>query len=124
MTMDPGERIADGTRIAALWAANLLAPVALLASLQVSYMFADRACTTGDMLPVHLTALAGMLLALAGAGIGWREWRRRGGSAAGEGGGPEGRSRFLAVVGLGNSALAALVIAAQWSATLFFHPCQ
>ena len=124
MTMDLGTRVADGTRIGALWAANLLGPVAVLASLQVSYMFADRACQTGDMLPVHLTALTALLAAVLGGTIGWREWHRWGASPAGEDGGPEGRSRFLALAGLVNSGLGALLIAAQWSATLFFHPCQ
>lgn len=124
MTIDPNERVADGTGIAAQWVANLMAPVAVLATLQVCYMFVDRACPAGDMLPVHLTALAGVALSLLGAAIGWREWRRWGGAPAGEDGGSEGRSRFLAVTGLANSALAALVIAALWSATLFFHPCQ
>jgi hypothetical protein len=43
---------------------------------------------------------------------------------AGEEDGREGRSRFLALLGMLVSAEAALAIAAQWSATLFFHPCQ
>ena len=123
MTMDPEVRVADGTGIAARTVANLMAPAAVLATLQVCYMFVDRACPAGDMLPVHPTALAGVALSLPGAAIGWREWRRWGGAPAGEDGGAEGRSRFLAVTGLANSALP-LVIAALWSATLFFHPCQ
>lgn len=124
MTVDTDARVADGTRIGALWAANLLGPLAVLACLEVSYMFADRACPTGDMLPVHLTALVGVLVASLGAAIGWREWRLWGAGHAGDDGGPEGRSRFLAMTGLLVSGVAALVIVAQWSATLFFHPCQ
>ena len=124
MTIDPSARVGDGTGIAAQWVANLMAPLAALATLQVCYMFVDRACPDGDMLPVHLTALVGVALSLLGAAIGWREWRRRGGAPAGEDGGSEGRSRFLAVTGVANSALAALIITALWSATLFFHPCQ
>lgn len=124
MTADTGTRIADGTRIGALWAANLLGPLAVLAGLEISYMFADRACPTGDMLPVHLTALGSLLVALLGGAIGWREWRRWGAGPAGDEGGREGRSRFLALLGLMVSAVAALLIAAQWSATLFLHPCQ
>jgi hypothetical protein len=117
-------RIADGTRIGALWAANLLGPAAVLATLQVSYMLADRACPTGDMLPVHLTSLAGVLVALLGGAIGWREWRRWAARHAGEDGGRAGRSLFLSLLGLLTSGVAALVIVAQWSANLFFHPCQ
>jgi hypothetical protein len=124
MTMDTGDRAPDGTPIGSLWAANLLSPLAVLASLQVSYMFTDRACPSGDMLPVHLTSLAGVLLCLLGAAIGWREWRRRRAILADEDGGPEGRSRFLALTGLGASLLGALFISAEWSAALFFRPCQ
>ncbi|HEX6104910.1 MAG TPA: hypothetical protein VFZ26_04960 [Gemmatimonadales bacterium] len=43
---------------------------------------------------------------------------------AGEDGGPEGRSRFLALLGLLTAPLFAMVIVAQWSASLFLHPCQ
>ncbi len=124
MTVDAGGRIADGTRIGALWAAILLGPFAVLAGLEVGYIFADRACRTGDVLPVHLTALAAFLLSLYAAALGWREWRRWGGAHAGDEGGAEGRSRFLALLGLLTGGFAALLVLAQWSATLFFHPCQ
>jgi hypothetical protein len=124
MTTETGAPLADGTRIGALWTAVLLGPLAALAGLEIAYILADRACTTGDMVPVHLTWLASLLAALLGGALGWREWRRWGGGHAGEDGGREGRSRFLAVLGMLVSALAALAIAAQWSANLFFHPCQ
>src|SRR5687767_5429898 len=124
MTAETGTRIADGTRIGALWAANLIGPAAALAGLEVAYLLTDRACSTGDELPVHLTWLVCLLVAMLGGWVGHREWRRWGGGPAGEDGGPEGRSRFLALVGMLASAMAALVILAQWSANLFFQPCQ
>jgi hypothetical protein len=124
MTTETAAPLADGTRLGAVWAANLLAPLATLAGLEIAYLLADRACTTGDMLPVHLTWLACLLVALSGGWLGWREWRRWGGGPAGEDGGPEGRSRFLALLGVLGSAMAVLVIAAQWCAGFFFHPCQ
>ena len=124
MTVDTRTPLADGTRIGALWVANLLGPIAALAGLQIAYMLTDRACATGNALPVHLTWLACLIAALFAGWLGWREWRRWGGGHAGEEGGPEARSRFLAVLGMLAGASAALVIAAQWSASLFFHPCQ
>ena len=124
MTTETRAPLADGTRIGALWAANLLGPFAVLAGLEIAYIFADRACTTGDMLPVHLTWVASLLVAAFAAGLGWREWRRWGGGHAGEDEAPGGRSRFLAVMGMLLSATAALVIVAQWSAAFVFHPCQ
>ena len=124
MTTEISAPLADGTRIGALWAANLLGPIAALAGLEMAYVLADRACTTGDMLPVHLAWLASLLAAGVGGRLGWREWRRWGGGPAGEDGGPAARSRFLALLGILASAMAILVIAAQWSAGFFFHPCQ
>ena len=124
MTIEAGAPLADGTRIGALWAANLLGPVAALAGLEIAYIFADRACVTGEMLPVHLTWLASLLAAALGGWLGWREWRRWGGRHAGEDAGLGGRSRFLALLGMLLSGVAALVIAAQWSAAFVFHPCE
>jgi hypothetical protein len=124
VTTDTKTPLADGTRFGVLWLANLLGPAAALAGLEIAYIFADRACVTGDMLPVHLTWLVSLLLALLGAGLGWGQWRRWGSGPAGDDGGPAGRSRFLAVVGMLTSLLAALVIAALWSPSFIFHPCQ
>ena len=124
MTTETQAPLADGTRIGALWTANLLGPLATLVGLEIAYIFADRACTTGDMLPVHLTWIGSLLAALLAAGLGWREWHRWGGGHAGDDGGLAGRSRFLAILGMLLSAMAALVILAQWSAAFIFHPCQ
>lgn len=124
MTTETQAPLADGTRIGALWTANLLGPLAALAGLEIAYIFADRACVTGDMLPVHLTWVGSLLAALVAGGLGWREWRRWGGGHAGEDAGIGGRSRFLALLGMLLSAMAALVIVAQWSAAFIFHPCQ
>ena len=124
MTTETAAPLADGTRYGVLWAANLLPAAATLGGLEMAYIFADRACTTGDMLPVHLTWAVSLGLALLGVRLGWGQWRRWGGGHAGEEGAPEGRSRFLAVLGMLVGAMASLAIAAQWSANFFFHPCQ
>jgi hypothetical protein len=124
MTTETRAPLADGTRFGLLWIANLLGPVAGLAGLEVAYVFADRACVTGNMLPVHLTWLVSLALTVFAGWLGWVQWRRWGGGPAGEEGGPEGRSRFLALLGMLTSGVTGLVIAAQWSAGFFFHPCQ
>ena len=124
MTTDTSTPLGDGTRFGLLWVANLLGPIATLAGLEIAYIFADRACKTGDVLPVHLTWLVCLLLTLFAGWLGRREWRRWGGGLAGEESGPEGRSRFLALLGMLTSGISGLVIAAQWSASFFFHPCQ
>ena len=124
MSTDTSSPLADGTRFGLLWLANLLPAAATLVGLEIAYIFADRACTTGDMWPVHLTWAVSLSLAMLGAGLGWWQWRRWGSRPAGDDGGPEGRSRFLALLGMLVGAMASLAIAAQWSANFFFHPCQ
>jgi hypothetical protein len=124
MTTDTTTPLADGTRIGLLWTANLLGPIATLAGLEAAYVLADRACGTGDLLPVHLVWAASLFLTFVAGVVGWRQWRRWGGGLPGEEGGPEGRSRFLSLLGMLISGMTALAIAAQWSASFFFHPCQ
>jgi hypothetical protein len=124
MKTDSSAPADDGTRIGRLWVANLLGPLASLAGLQLAYMLADHACKSGELWPVHLAHLACLGLAVAGGMIGYREWLRWRHEPGGEQGGPEGRSHFMAIVGVLASAMAALVIVAQWSAVAFFRPCQ
>lgn len=124
MTIDTRTKADDGTRIGALWGAIVVGPLAFLAALETGYVLVERACTTGQMLPVHLSFLAWLLVALGGGLLGWGEWRRGGARPASEQGGPEGRSRFLALIGVLISAFAALLIVALWSANLVLHPCQ
>jgi hypothetical protein len=124
MTIDARTGSRDGTRIGALWAGVLLGPVMSLVALEVGYVLADRACATGRMLPVHLTFVASLLVSLAGGALAWREWRVWGTTPARDEGGPAGRSRFLALLGLLAAPLFALTILALWSAAFFYHPCQ
>jgi hypothetical protein len=124
MTADTRTGTRDGTRIGVLWSAVLLGPIAALTALEVGYVLAERACRTGQPLPLHLSFLGFLAVSLVAAALGWREWRRWGGGHAGDEGGREGRSRFLALLGLISGVFLGLVILAQWSANLFLHPCQ
>ena len=102
-------------------------PVALLAGLQVKYTIVQMwACESGTAtVLVHLTALVALLLAI-GAGVAaasqWRPAAR--GADPGDEGGPVGRIRAMATVGVGVSALSALVIVSQWLPQLFLDPCR
>jgi hypothetical protein len=124
VTADTRTDTEDGTRIRTLWAAVLFGPIASLLALELGYLLVRRACMTGQTLPIHLSFLGTLLLALAGAALGWRELRRWGARPAGEDGAREGRSRFLALLGVLSGGTFALVIVAQWSANFFLHPCQ
>lgn len=102
-------------------------PLAVLASLQVKYTIAQLwACESGTAaLLVHVTALVALLLTV-GAGVAaasqWRPAAR--GADPGDEGGPLGRIRTMASVGVGISALSALVIVSQWLPQLFLDPCR
>jgi hypothetical protein len=125
MTIDTEIPIRDGTRIGALWTANLLGPVAALLTQESGYVLSEKvACARGLFWPLHLSFAIGLALALTGALLGWREWRRWGEQLSTPAGDPEGRSRFMAIVGMVVSTLSALAIVAMWSATAFVHPCQ
>ena len=103
-------------------------PGALLLGLQAKYALVEiwvcKASPGAGPLTVHLVALATLLLA-AGAGlVAHRQWRGAGREDPGDLGGREGRTRALAAIGVGMSALSALVIIAQWLPQLFIQPCQ
>jgi hypothetical protein len=124
VTIDTRTDTSDPSRRGRLWAGVVTGPIASLVALELGYVLVERACGTGQMVPIHL-AFLGCLAATGVAGLAARrEWRRYGARLASETGGPEGRSRFLAVLGVLSAPLFALAIVAQWSAVLFLHPCQ
>jgi hypothetical protein len=125
MSTDPTTSIPDARRIAALWTGLLLAPLAFLVNLEVGYLLVRRSCLGNDRLPVHVVQIVCLLLALAGGVVAWRVWRAEGAQwPGGEAGGPAGRTRFLAGLGLLLSAQFALVILAQWIPSFMLSPCQ
>lgn len=124
MSVDVRTTVGDGTRIGTLWAGVLLGPVASLVALQTGYVLVERACATGQVLPLHLTFGACLLAALASGALGRREWRGWGSRPASAQGGPEGRSRFLALLGMLSGGTFALAVLAMWSSAFFYHPCQ
>jgi hypothetical protein len=125
MTIDTQIPVRDGTGIGALWTANLLGPAAVLLTQEAGYVLSQKAaCAHGRLWPMHLSFAIGLGLALAGASLGWREWRRWGERPSTPIGTPEGRSRFMSIIGVLVSMVSALVIVAMWSATMFLDPCQ
>ena len=107
-----------------IWAGVFAGPLAWFASQQASYALVPWACHGGPLLAIHLTNLVALaVVALAGA-LAWRDWRRAGNDVSDEGAPPEGRARFLGLVGLTLSGLFGLVILAQTIGAFFFGPCQ
>ena len=109
--------------VASLWFAMLAGPIAWMIGLNADYSLVRVACAKGTMLPLHLVTLVSLGVALAGAAVAWREWRRTGEEVPGEGGSPVDRARFMSAVGIMTAVFFALVIIAQWTAKLFLDPC-
>lgn len=124
MPIDTDIRAPDGTGIPAQWAGNLLPPIAFLLELEIAYLLVPRACKVGMVLPVHLAHAAALLLALTGAVIAWRQWRRWSRIPTSDGAAPEARSRFMAELAMMVSAGFTLVILVLWLPTFWLHPCQ
>ena len=124
MTLDPRTNVPDAPEIRALWAGLLLAPTAFLLNLEVAYALVPTACSSQNRLLVHLVHVVCLVMAAAGGFIALRSWRAGGETWPGEHGGPVGRSRFMAGLGLLLSAFILLVIVAQWIPSFVLNPCQ
>ena len=124
MTVDPRTDVPDARHLRGLWAGLLLAPVAFLINLEIAYALVPPACSAHNLLPVHLTHLACLLLALVGLLTAWRSWSTVGTSWPGDAGDPLARSRFMAGIGLLVSAMFLLVIVTQWIPSFVLDPCQ
>jgi hypothetical protein len=107
---DTRTEIHHAARLRVLWTGLLLAPAAWLASLEVGYVLVRPGCAAGTALPLHATHAAFLLLALGGLMVAWRARRVE--------------RDFLATLGVGTSALFALVLVAQWIPTFLIQPCQ
>lgn len=123
-TNERAGHLREPRRMAWLWFAVLAGPVAWMLGLNAEYGLVRVACDKDSLLGLHMVSVATLLLALAGGLVSWREWKHAGREWPGEEGGPVGRSRFMAALGLMGSALFALTIVAQWVANLFLHPCM
>ena len=99
-------------------------PGAVLLSQQAKYLLVFPACSCGSLAPLHVAALAGVLLALACGALAFIEWRRAGGRWPDHGGSSSGRSRFMGVLGMLMAGTSALVMIAQWIPDLLVSPCQ
>ena len=110
--------------LAAQWVGLLLAPAAFFLHLQFAYAVVPWACRHRDDFWIHASGIASVALGAIGTLVAWRVWRREGGSAPGEGHGIPPRARFLAVTGLGTSAVITLILAAQWVAAFVVSSCE
>jgi hypothetical protein len=124
MGVDPRTDVPDARELRALWTGVILAPLAFLVDLGAAYALVPRACLGRNELPVHLSHLVCLAVALFGAATAWRCWRATGSTWSGEEGDPLARSRFMAGLGLLMSSLFVVVIIAMWIPSFILDPCQ
>ncbi|MDF1503464.1 hypothetical protein [Roseisolibacter sp. H3M3-2] len=102
-------------------------PLALLAALHARYaLIGGWGCgSAAATAPSSAASAAGLLLCVAAALAARSQWPPAArGEDPGDGGGPEGRTRVLAVLGVGTSALSALTVVAMWLPQLILDPCR
>jgi hypothetical protein len=108
----------------ALWTGILGGPLIWLCYLQISYMLAPSACVSGNKAVLGIATAIALFGTLCAAFAAWRVWHQAGTTAGREEGGAVGRSRFMAVSGMGLSALFALVVLASAVPIIFLGACD
>ena len=103
--------------------AVLSGPAALAVNLLAGYALVKWACNSGHTIVLTALALAMLLLALAGAWVGWR-CRVQLRDASEYGGRVIDRSYFVASIGLGLAAINALLVVLQTYPHFVLSPCE
>jgi hypothetical protein len=124
VTADPRTDVSEARAIRALWTGVLLAPITVLLDLELAYALVPTACSSRNVLPVHLVHMASLLVALFGGLVAWGCWKAMGSTWPGEENGSLGWSRFMAGIGMLLSPFSALVIIAMWIPSFILNPCQ
>ena len=99
-------------------------PIAVLVNEELIYVTNMWACGTGKQLAMHVVPLVCLAVTLGVGLLSWRDWDRVGRGVEDEAATVDARSRFLALGGMGISALSALLILAQWLAIFVFGACM
>jgi hypothetical protein len=106
------------------WIGVLGGPLVWLVFLQVNYMLSPSACLSQNKTMLGIVTLIALFGTMASAFAAWRAWQRAGGTSQTEEGGVIGRSRFMALSGIGLSALFALVVLASAFPIIFLAACD
>lgn len=104
----------------------VVAPIALLTGLQVKYTLVELWACKSPAGPVvlHLVALVTLAITVGAGVVAHRQWRLALRADPGDPDGREGRTRTLAALGVGSSALSAFVVLSQWLPQFFLSPCM
>ena len=122
--MDREQRIAGGKVQPMLWFGVLAGPFAWKLQLVTNYVLYSYLCWHRLEIVNHLLSILFLLLALSGALVAFRMWKRMGAETDLERGGVIGRSRAMAVGGIVLSLYMAVVIVGQWVPNIVLSACD
>lgn len=117
------ERSTGGRGVAALWAGVLGGPAVWFLHLVVSYSLVRYVCFTGAMWLMHLTTVVGLVAVGGVTWLAWSNWGYAGRPRNGRGGGTEGRTRFMALLGVPFAIFSLLLIVVQGISNFVIEPC-
>jgi hypothetical protein len=108
-----------------LWFGLLAGPIAWIIHLQTSYSLVIWVCKSGHEMALHILSLCCLLLAIGGALVAWAQFNacELTPAARSRDEGLIARSRFMALMGMMNSVLFALIIIAQGIPSFIISPC-
>jgi hypothetical protein len=106
------------------WIGILGGPLVWLVFLQLNYMLAPSACLSQNKVMLGIVTVVALFGTVAPAFAAWRAWHHTGATGQTEEGGAIGRSRFMALSGIGLSALFALVVLASAIPIIFLGACD
>jgi|SRR5581483_3418670 len=105
------------------WPAILIPPIAFLTLLSGNYALVPWACATEARAPLHVASAVALAVALFGHVVAWREWRDLGMERPDDKAERLSWLRLLAVIGIMQSGLFTLAVAALWITQFVIQPC-
>jgi hypothetical protein len=121
--LPPNQRdLVYGRGLLLLWTGVLGGPVVWAGDLQVAYWLVYHACHTNSMAPLYVETVLAIALSLLPFGIAWRMFLHFPGADR-NGGHAVDRARFLAIAGMGLSALFFVALVAAAIPRLVLMPC-
>jgi hypothetical protein len=114
----------EGPGLMKLMSGLLIAPAAWFLDLQVSYAAVKWACADGHRWPLLLVPAGTLALIALSSWLSWSSWTRLHAEADLTGGREEDRSCFLALSGLGLSAVFALLTIVSFAPRYWLSPCE
>jgi hypothetical protein len=106
------------------WIGVFGGPLVWLVFLQLNYMLAPSACLSQNKTMLGIVTVIALFGTMASAFAAWRAWHQTGATVQTEEGGVIGRSRFMALSGIGLSVLFALVVLASAIPIIFLGACD